>query len=147
MPNLLLKIYSRPSSWCLRLNKLCLKPTNHIFLKPLDLPVFGVKPPFTFSLSSKSQSLLITFSFPSSLKLFPPFLQSGWTFLHTLSSFHPFFSSSALSLMHRGCGDLLTPLSNTSPTHHRGNPPKALLRAPSSTQTLRDVLPVSVLQA
>lgn len=46
MPNPLLKIYSRPSPWCLRLNKLCLKPTNHIFLKPLDLPVFGVKLPF-----------------------------------------------------------------------------------------------------
>lgn len=127
MPNPLLKIYSRPSPWCLRLNKLCLKPTNHIFLKPLDLPVFGVKLPFTFSLSSKSQSLLTTIFFASSLKLFPPFLQSGWTFLHTLSSFHLFFSSSALFLMHRGCVDLLTPHSNASPTHHWGNPPKALL--------------------
>lgn len=86
MPNLLLKIYSRPSSWCLRLNKLCLKPTNHIFLKPLDLPVFGVKPPFTFSLSSKSQSLLTTFSFPSSLKLFPPFSLAEHFFIPYLPS-------------------------------------------------------------
>lgn len=70
-PNPLLKIYSRLSPWCLRLNKPCLKSTSHIFPKCPALLVFIVKLPFPFSLSSKPQSLLAAFPFPSSLKLFP----------------------------------------------------------------------------
>lgn len=73
-----LKSYSRLSSWCLGLNRLALKSATYVSRKSPDLPVSEVKLPFFFLLSRKPQSLVTTFSFPSSLKLSPPpILKSG----------------------------------------------------------------------
>lgn len=95
VPNPLMKSYSRLSTWCLRLNTLGLKSTNHVFPKPPDLPVSEAKLPFSFSLIPKPQSLLANFSFPSCLKLsLPPILQSSQILLHT--SIHLFSSSATI---------------------------------------------------
>lgn len=95
VPNPLMKSYSRLSTWCLRLNTLGLKSTNHVFPKPPDLPVSEAKLPFSFSLIPKPQLLLANFSFPSCLKLsLPPILQSSQILLHT--SIHLFSSSATI---------------------------------------------------
>ena len=72
------KVSQELSSWCLGLNRLALKSATYVSRKSPDLPVSEVKLPFFFLLSRKPQSLVTTFSFPSSLKLSPPpILKSG----------------------------------------------------------------------
>lgn len=92
VPNALLKINARLSSWWLKLNKLYLRSTSHVFPKPPDLPVSVVKlPPFPFSLSSKHPSLWTIFSFPSSLKFFPTYHSPVWSNISSCPLFHPSF--------------------------------------------------------
>lgn len=113
VPSPLLKSYSRLSLWCLRLNKLGLQSTNHVFPKPTDLPVSEAKLPFSFSLSPKPQLLLTTFSFSSSLKL--SYLPSSSPVKHFLiPSLPPIFSPSSatnfswVQLYHSRTGDVVT---------------------------------------
>lgn len=79
VPSPLLKSYSRLSLWCLRLNKLGLQSTNHVFPKPTDLPVSEAKLPFSFSLSPNLSCFwllslfLPLWNFPTS----PPPVQSN----------------------------------------------------------------------
>lgn len=97
MSNPLLKICSRLSPWCGRLNQLYLKSTSLVFPKSPDLPVFIVKLPSSFSLSSKLVTFdYVLFSFLSETLPYPHFLQSSQTFLHTIFFFHPFFSSGTI---------------------------------------------------
>lgn len=96
MPNTLLKIYSSLSSWWLRLNKLCLRSTSHIFPKPPDPPVSVAKLPSSFSLSQKPQSLCTTFFFLSTLmEPFPtlPFPTYHSPVQSNISSYPLFYSS------------------------------------------------------
>lgn len=114
-------------------NKLCIRSASHVFPKPPDLPVSVAKPPFSFP-SSKHQSLGTTFSFPSSLRFFPPYCSPVRSNISS-ALFHPSFlfwcyhlPSLTLSLRHGDYGDLLTPPCPASPLLPQLNPKPTFLR-------------------